>query len=92
MICTECNATIADKAIVCYRCGAPTASPMASRPVRAAENRRAPVAAIVSTIATVALGWFSIESDPGTTERIAAAAGAIATGIGGGYLIVRRWF
>ena len=33
MICTSCGATIADKAIVCYRCGAPTALP-ATAPTR----------------------------------------------------------
>ena len=28
MVCSNCNATIAEKAIVCYRCGAPTALPV----------------------------------------------------------------
>jgi len=27
MVCTSCGATIADKAIICYRCGHPTAIP-----------------------------------------------------------------
>jgi hypothetical protein len=27
MVCRSCGTDIADKAIVCYRCGAPTASP-----------------------------------------------------------------
>ena len=37
MICRSCGATIADKAIVCYRCGTPTAIPAA--PVRPATTR-----------------------------------------------------
>jgi len=32
MTCTKCGATIAEKAIVCYRCGTPTAIPSAPRP------------------------------------------------------------
>ena len=32
MTCTKCGATIAEKAIVCYRCGTPTAIPAAQRP------------------------------------------------------------
>jgi 4-hydroxybenzoate polyprenyltransferase len=32
MTCRSCGATIAEKAIVCYRCGAPTAEPAANRP------------------------------------------------------------
>lgn len=39
MTCTTCGATIADKAIVCYRCGAATAAPPA--PQRPATPRRA---------------------------------------------------
>jgi len=35
MTCRSCGATIADKAIVCYRCGTPTAAPApTSAPVR----------------------------------------------------------
>jgi hypothetical protein len=39
MVCTSCGATIADKAIICYRCGHPTASPEA-RQARAPKPRR----------------------------------------------------
>ena len=31
MICKSCQTEIADKAIVCYRCGTPTAAPAARR-------------------------------------------------------------
>lgn len=34
MTCRHCGATIADKAIVCYRCGTATADPASLRPVR----------------------------------------------------------
>ncbi len=31
MTCTSCSAEIADKAIVCYRCGQPTSAPAGAR-------------------------------------------------------------
>jgi hypothetical protein len=34
MTCRSCGATIADKAIVCYRCGTPTADPATLTPRR----------------------------------------------------------
>jgi hypothetical protein len=34
MTCRNCGATIADKAIVCYRCGTATADPASLRPAR----------------------------------------------------------
>ena len=51
MICRSCGTEIADKAIVCYRCGAPTAEP-APRP---AAGRGSPSAAARWAIAAVVL-------------------------------------
>lgn len=49
MRCKRCGTDIADKAIVCYRCGAPTADPAAPSPV--ARGRRL----IIPSVAAVAL-------------------------------------
>jgi hypothetical protein len=38
MICRHCGTEIADKALICYRCGNPTAEP--ARPVRPPSRRR----------------------------------------------------
>jgi hypothetical protein len=48
MICRQCGTEIADKAIVCYRCGAGTSDPV-RRPaaVRARRGRALPAAALV---------------------------------------------
>ena len=40
MTCAVCGATIAEKAIVCYRCGAPTASPVSAPRTRGAGRLR----------------------------------------------------
>jgi hypothetical protein len=52
MTCRSCGATIADKAIVCYRCGAPTALP-AGGPAR--PSRRRPAGGIVFVLLLLAL-------------------------------------
>jgi hypothetical protein len=58
VICQTCGKEIADKAIVCYRCGAPTAIPEpARRTVEAAPGGRGLLAAIAVVFAAV-LGWL----------------------------------
>ena len=60
MTCRSCAQEIADKAIVCYRCGAPTASP----PVLSAAPRRSRpgliwlvvIAAVLAAAAYLVLG------------------------------------
>ena len=70
MTCRSCGATIADKAIVCYRCGTPTALP-AELSARAKAGRppagRPPrgLAWIVVAVAIVAAAFWFI---PRTTE------------------------
>ena len=89
MTCRSCGATIADKAIVCYRCGTPTAIPEA--PVRPGTIRpRTPWAfvgvVIVAVLVTVAL----IIVFPG--DRIAAgAAGGIVVTAALGAWVLSRW-
>lgn len=56
MTCRNCGHTIADNAIVCYKCGTPTAIPAApaKTPVRGADSGR-PIAwvAVVALIASL---------------------------------------
>jgi hypothetical protein len=54
MQCRHCGTEIADKAIVCYRCGAPTAEPAAPPPAR---GRRLviPVRAAIALLIIAAL-------------------------------------
>jgi hypothetical protein len=58
MTCSTCGATIADRAIVCYKCGTPTAVPAA--PERPARRGGAPIAAMVMGVAGVAaaVAWY----------------------------------
>jgi hypothetical protein len=51
MICRHCGTEIADKALICYRCGNPTADPV--RPAAAPARRRA--GGLISLVALAAL-------------------------------------
>jgi hypothetical protein len=56
MICRSCGARIAEKAIICYRCGAPTAEPAAPRLATRSGRVRGVVIVAVLTAAAVAAG------------------------------------
>ncbi|OFW16108.1 MAG: hypothetical protein A3F70_02955 [Acidobacteria bacterium RIFCSPLOWO2_12_FULL_67_14] len=65
MICTHCGTEIADKALICYRCGRATSEPRVQPPSggslfdRPRRSRR-PLAAIVAVLllALLALWWW----------------------------------
>jgi len=58
MICRHCGTDIADKALICYRCGNPTADPVrpAARP--SSQGRAGGVIALVALAALVLAGLF----------------------------------
>lgn len=88
MVCNNCGATIAEKAIVCYRCGAPTAAPAA----RAASSTRrgARPATIASGVLAVALGALTLLVPDDTTSQVAAAAGAVVAALSTAWLWLRQ--
>ena len=88
MVCNACGATIAEKAIVCYRCGAPTAAP-AARPAPAA-GRRARPAALASGVLAVALGALTLVVPDDSTSQLAVGAGSIAAALSTAWLWLRR--
>ncbi len=93
MVCGECGATIADKAIVCYRCGAPTETPVARHPAAGRAHpggRRSPLVGLALVLAAVPLGWFSVEADPASLEQYGSAAGAAISALTGAYRLWRR--
>jgi len=60
MTCASCHAEIADKAIVCYRCGAPTAGPGPATPVRGRRpsGRILIAAVLVLLAAALCAAWW----------------------------------
>jgi len=58
MTCRSCGATIADKAIVCYRCGTPTADPATLTPRRPPPPGR-PVGVLLVTALLILFALFA---------------------------------
>jgi hypothetical protein len=74
MTCRTCAAEIADKAIVCYRCGTPTAVPAAPPRPRQAPGWRGPV--LLAGLAAIG-AWVAV---PGPATGFVRAAAAIGSG------------
>jgi predicted MFS family arabinose efflux permease len=74
MICRSCGATIAEKAIICYRCGAPTAA----EPVRPARlARRRPITlTVVLLVASLLLAALAASLPAESTGRWMSGAAA----------------
>jgi hypothetical protein len=87
--CGSCGAEIADKAIVCYRCGAPTTAPVA--PARAGGRPAARPLGLVLLALVVAIvaGWLAWSAPAGSALRW--GGGLVGLGaLGAGVLVARR--
>jgi len=81
MICKQCGTEIADKALICYRCGTATSTPVRATPPR----RRSPatpwlaaLTLVVLLFAALFMGQASaLRIPPGASYAIAAAAAVI---------------
>ena len=78
MVCRHCGTEIADKAIICYRCGAGTTDPV-RQPARVT-RRRSPILSLVAValllLAALYLGQASrTAADP---DRLQTIAGVLA--------------
>jgi hypothetical protein len=79
MICRQCRTEIADKAIVCYRCGHPTSDPV-RRPAPLPARRNSLVVTlglIVLTFAALFLGQAGTDQIPAVVSWTVAALAAI---------------
>ena len=97
MICSSCGATIADKAIVCYRCGTPTAIPATARPDRPGPRRPSgsPVPAVLFLLIGLALAVFAQLSDAVTAwmpngRALVTTAGVILAAVGAWLMLRMR--
>jgi hypothetical protein len=92
MICKHCGTEIADKALICYRCGNATTEPrVAPPPARGlARPRRSIAPIVISMVALVLAVAFAIRADDFGTPRSVAWVVAAAFLIETVWLIVRR--
>jgi hypothetical protein len=92
MICRNCGTEIADKAIVCYRCGTSTAEP-ARKPaeIRPARGRVLPLAALILLVlAALFLGRAGETIIPSSYRLAAQAVLGAAIFVTVGRMIRRR--
>ncbi len=78
MICRNCGAEIADKALICYRCGAATAEPRIAPPEYRRPRRRGPLPAVLALAVVIALAALLIPMTPDdSAARIVAWIAAV---------------
>jgi hypothetical protein len=88
MQCRNCGTEIADKAIVCYRCGHPTTDPV--RKAAAVRPKRGPlVSLLVAAVFALLAVWFAYATPEGadpsqwrTLAGVLAGAAAIVAVLG----------
>ncbi|MFO7303153.1 MAG: hypothetical protein DIU54_012125 [Acidobacteriota bacterium] len=88
MVCGNCGATIADKAIVCYRCGTPTAIPDVPRRTPPPSPARPWLVVVLLVAAAGVLGWLAAGEVAGSVRQIVYAAAGLALLAAGGWLAV----
>jgi len=69
MICRNCGTEIADKALICYRCGTATTEPRIKPPASQPPHRPS-IAAAIALIALVIAGLFMGQVVEGDAPRI----------------------
>jgi hypothetical protein len=72
MQCRHCGTEIADKALICYRCGAATTDPQFKPPAPARGTRWTLIVALVVLLIAICVGiWlaFGRQATPGTTGQ-----------------------
>jgi len=86
MICAHCGTEIADKALICYRCGNATTEPRIKPPTEGSlferpRRRRMPIVAIVILIVLIALAvlaWLLAGTGSTPTAGSADAGASLA--------------
>ena len=62
MICTSCGTEIADKALICYRCGEATTEPRVKPPAEGSlfdrPRRRSPLTMVIAIVILVLLALY----------------------------------
>lgn len=90
MVCGNCGATVADKAIVCYRCGTPTALP-APPPRKTPEVSRPWLLIVVLFALAGVMGWLAALEPSGDVRQILLAVVGLAAVAWGGHLAWHGW-
>jgi hypothetical protein len=89
MQCRNCGAEIAEKALICYRCGEATTAPRIAPP--SPPRERGPVAIIIAILVIIAAGVLVLpELEPGTPRIAGWATLVVVTALSAWTLRPRR--
>jgi hypothetical protein len=82
MVCRNCGTQIADKALICYRCGEATTEPTVKPPATPVNGGIWPTALIALFLTVLALGYQPLVQgqapDPWVYAVVAAGGGGLA--------------
>ena len=86
MQCRQCGTEIADKALICYRCGAATTDPVYSAPAAARRGSRGSLTATVLALVLLVLlalymGRLSTGETPRIVTWVAVAIAVVVVGL-----------
>jgi hypothetical protein len=91
MICRSCGTEIADKALICYKCGAATTDPVVRPPSSARPRSRALIVTFLALLILAGVGVVMARSSPsGTPPIVTWVVAAIAILIVGLRAYARR--
>jgi ribosomal protein L40E len=92
MICRNCGTEIADKALVCYRCGTATASPAApEKPTRSSSGSRLIGPSVAALVLLVVAALYMGTAASGQVPRIAGwMVAGVAALVVAWRLLIRR--
>ena len=72
MLCRQCGTEIADKALICFRCGAATTEPIFKPPAaaRVRSSLVAPIASVITLVVCVLVALYLNHVRAGETTRL----------------------
>ena len=77
MVCRSCGATIAEKAIICYRCGAATVDPATLVPPRPPVVRRSVWPVVAAIVIIIGLAVWLVPMTPADSPARWSAWGGV---------------
>lgn len=89
MICKHCGTEIADKALICYRCGNATAEPRVRPPVQR-QPRRSPLPSILALVALALGALYMGQAAAGETPRLLGYIVAVLAAVAIVWRILRK--
>jgi hypothetical protein len=89
MICKHCGTAIADKALICYRCGNATTEPRVRPPARPA-RKKSPLPALLALVALAIGALFMGQTLEGGAPRIVGYIVAVLAVVAIVWRVLRR--